>query len=222
MFCRWLSHLAVPIYDGRSVKGAREFTFSDDAFSKLATWPLYKRGVHDLPFDAVVSVGYTLNTFGEGPRGGPNGLSTNLHFVILLALPDSDDVWGVYFVVWTMCCLKIYMCCFLLFWADKSELKIFILWKISCKQWASATHSEGVTKLEVFCMKTKKSVCKKKGSHHVRGSHVTNRVIMFVGNSSTTSPHSFYLENNDDMLFSFFVFVLLCFLNAAVGLFQFL
>lgn len=99
MFCHWLGLLAVPIYDGRSVKGAREFTFTDDAFSKLATWPLYEKGVQDLPFDAVVSVGYTLNTFGEGPRGGPNGLSTNLHFVILLALPDSDDDWGVYFVV---------------------------------------------------------------------------------------------------------------------------
>lgn len=91
IFCCSLSLLVVPIYDGRSVKGAREFNFSDEAFSKLATWPLYKKGVEDLPFDAVVSVGYTLNTFGEGPRGGPNGLSTNLHFVILIALPDSVD-----------------------------------------------------------------------------------------------------------------------------------
>ena len=82
----------VPIYDGRLVKGASEFTFSDADFSKLATWPLYERGLQDIPYDAVVSVGYTLNTFGEGPRGGPNGLSTNLHFVILLALPDDLDV----------------------------------------------------------------------------------------------------------------------------------
>ena len=91
VFCCSLSLLAVPVYDGRSVKGAREFNFSDEAFLKLATWPLYEKGARDLPFDAVVSVGYTLNTFGEGSRGGPIGLSTNLHFVILLALPDSDD-----------------------------------------------------------------------------------------------------------------------------------
>jgi len=81
--------LVVPIYDGRSVKGAREFSFSDADFSKLTTWPLYEQGIQDLPYDAIVSVGYTLNTFGEGPRGGPNGLSTNLHFVILLALPND-------------------------------------------------------------------------------------------------------------------------------------
>ncbi|KAF8800969.1 hypothetical protein BYT27DRAFT_7245428 [Phlegmacium glaucopus] len=78
----------VPIYDGRSVEGAREFTFSDTDFAKLSSWPLYERGLQDVPYDAVVSVGYTLNTFGEGPRG-PNGLSTNLHFVILLALPND-------------------------------------------------------------------------------------------------------------------------------------
>lgn len=85
---------AVPIYDGRPVKGGREFTFCDADFSNLSTWPLYEQGHKDLPYDAIVSVGYTLNTFGEGPRGGPNGLSTNLHFVILLALPidDSDSV----------------------------------------------------------------------------------------------------------------------------------
>ena len=83
---------AVPIYDGRSVKGAREFTFSDADFEKLTTWPLYEQGLQDLPYDAIVSVGYTLNTFGEGPCSGPNGLSTNLHFVILLPLPDDVDV----------------------------------------------------------------------------------------------------------------------------------
>jgi hypothetical protein len=76
----------VPIYDGRSgVKRAREFTFSDADFGKISSWPLYEGGTQDLPCDAIVSVGYTLNTFGEGSRG-PNALSTNLHFVILLAI----------------------------------------------------------------------------------------------------------------------------------------
>lgn len=69
----------------------REFTFSDADFAGLTTWPLYERGLQDLLYDAIVSVGYTLNTFGEGPRGGPVGLSTNLHFVMLLALPDDLD-----------------------------------------------------------------------------------------------------------------------------------
>ena len=110
MFCFPFFHIdlgcfVVPIYDGRSVKEAREFTFSDADFAKLTTWPLYERGLQDLPYDAVVSVGYTLNTFGEGPRG-PNGLSTNLHFVILLALPDDLDAWAFDVVVfWTMCCV---------------------------------------------------------------------------------------------------------------------
>lgn len=81
--------LLVPIYDSRSVKGAREFRFSDADFSKLSTWPLYEQGLQDLPYDSIASVRYTLNTFGEGPRGSPNGLSTNLHFVVLLALPED-------------------------------------------------------------------------------------------------------------------------------------
>ena len=81
----------VPIYDGRPIKGTREFGFSDNDFSKLHTWPLYEQGLQDLPYDAIVSVGYTLNTFGDGPHGGPNGLSTNLHFVILLALPVEEN-----------------------------------------------------------------------------------------------------------------------------------
>jgi hypothetical protein len=89
MFYFWLILFAVPIYDGRPVKGGREFTFTDADFSRLATWPLYEKGSQDLPYDSIVSVGYTLNTFGESPRGGPNGLSTNLHFVMLLALPED-------------------------------------------------------------------------------------------------------------------------------------
>jgi hypothetical protein len=63
--------------------------FTDADFARLSTWPLYDRGHQDLPCDAIVSVGYTLNTFGEGSRG-PNALSTNLHFVILLAIPDDS------------------------------------------------------------------------------------------------------------------------------------
>lgn len=90
-FMTW-AIFTVPIYDGHAVKGAQEFTFSNADFSKLATWPLYEHGLQDLPHDAIVSVGYTLNTFGEGPCGGPNGLSTNLHFVMLLALPNDFDV----------------------------------------------------------------------------------------------------------------------------------
>ena len=65
--------------------------FLDTDFGKLATWPLYEWGLQDVPYDAVMSVGYTLNTFGEGPHGGPNGLLTNLHFIILLALPNDLD-----------------------------------------------------------------------------------------------------------------------------------
>jgi hypothetical protein len=88
------AHLAfvVPIYDGHGIDGAKEFTYSGADFSKINSWPLYERSLWDLPCDSLVTVGYMVNTFGEDATWGATSLSTNIHFVILLALPvDSQE-----------------------------------------------------------------------------------------------------------------------------------
>lgn len=86
-----LATCIVPIYDGHSVKGAKMFMFSDADFVKLTSWLLYEWDLQDLPYNAVVSVGYTLNTFGGEGSCGPNSLSTNLYFIILVALPLASE-----------------------------------------------------------------------------------------------------------------------------------
>jgi hypothetical protein len=88
------AHLAfvVPIYDGRDVDGGKEFMYSSADFSKINSWPLYVRGLRDLPCDSLVTVGYTVNTFGGDATWGATSLLMNIHFVILLALPvDSQE-----------------------------------------------------------------------------------------------------------------------------------
>jgi hypothetical protein len=61
--------------------------YSNADFSKLTSWPLYECGLQDLPCDSLVMVGYTVNTFGGDVSQGATSLLTNIHFVILLALP---------------------------------------------------------------------------------------------------------------------------------------
>ena len=77
-----LAH-TVPIYDGRPK--TKPFTFSAEDFRQLPSWPLYKKGNRDLPADAVVAIGYTLNTYSSNHAG--TVLSSNVQFAILLALP---------------------------------------------------------------------------------------------------------------------------------------
>jgi hypothetical protein len=72
------------VYDGRARNGKPAFTFSDDDFNKLVTWPLYKKGTTEIPVDSIVSVGYTLATY-KGSSGSM--LSTNIQFVVVLATP---------------------------------------------------------------------------------------------------------------------------------------
>lgn len=72
------------MYDGRERNGKPAFTFSDADFSKLSTWPLYKKGTSEIPVDSIVSVGYTLGTY-KGTTGPV--LSSNIQFVIVLATP---------------------------------------------------------------------------------------------------------------------------------------
>jgi hypothetical protein len=72
------------MYDGRARNGRSAFMFSDEHFSKLPSWALYKNGTSEIPADSIVSVGYTLGTF----RGTTAPvLSSNIQFVIVLATP---------------------------------------------------------------------------------------------------------------------------------------
>jgi hypothetical protein len=73
------------VYDGRATEGRDAFTFTDDDFKRLLTWPLYKQGQVEIPGNAVVSVGYTVGTYNG--KSGFN-LSTNVQFVIVLATPE--------------------------------------------------------------------------------------------------------------------------------------
>ena len=73
------------MYDVRATEGHTAFTFSNDNFKCLLTWPLYKQGQVEIPGNAVVSVGYTVGTY--------NGKSSfnllmNIQFVIMLATPE--------------------------------------------------------------------------------------------------------------------------------------
>ena len=74
----------VPVYDGRARDRHPPFKFNDADFRGLSSWPLYRKGVTELPLDAVVSVGYSLGTY-KGNSG--TVLSSNLQFVILLSAP---------------------------------------------------------------------------------------------------------------------------------------
>ena len=78
----------VPIYDGRA-NTAKPFTFTEEDFQELSSWPLYRQGSHDLPADAVTAIGYTVNTF---TGSSSVVLSTNIQFVILLALPAPNSL----------------------------------------------------------------------------------------------------------------------------------
>ncbi|KAF8877033.1 hypothetical protein BD779DRAFT_1475393 [Infundibulicybe gibba] len=79
----------VPIYDGRG-KTTSPFKFTGKDFDRLTTMPLYRKGHEDLPNDAIVAVGYTLNTYISHYNGGSSEhLSVNVQFVILLAIKPT-------------------------------------------------------------------------------------------------------------------------------------
>ncbi|RDB30829.1 hypothetical protein Hypma_005839 [Hypsizygus marmoreus] len=80
----------VPIYDGRPGKNrGKPFTFSDEDFNGLSTWPLYAGGKHDIPSDSIVAVGYTLATFNVN-KIPPVNLCSNIHFVVVLSTPSRE------------------------------------------------------------------------------------------------------------------------------------
>ncbi|KAF8876566.1 hypothetical protein BD779DRAFT_1475591 [Infundibulicybe gibba] len=64
----------IPIYDGRGRNGP-PFNFTAENFKDILTFPLYQRGHVDISAEALVAVGYTLNTYGEKAQ-----LSTTSNF----------------------------------------------------------------------------------------------------------------------------------------------
>jgi len=72
----------VPIYDVRKTK----FNFTAEAFTSLSSLPLYRGGISDLPQNAAVTVGYTVNTYPYNQKDAPSNslaLSLNVQFVML-------------------------------------------------------------------------------------------------------------------------------------------
>ena len=76
--------LLVPVYDGRARNGHAAFMFTDNDFSNLSSWPLFRKGATDIPAESIVSVGYALSTY-KGASGPV--LSSNVHFVIVISTP---------------------------------------------------------------------------------------------------------------------------------------
>jgi len=72
----------VPVYDIRKTK----FNFTAESFASLSSLPLYRGGISDLPQNAAVSVGYTVNTYSYIQKEAPVNslaLSLNVQFVML-------------------------------------------------------------------------------------------------------------------------------------------
>jgi hypothetical protein len=83
----------VPIYDGRRdpIDGPG-FEFRAPDFDNIKSLPLFRNGKIDLPPYAVVTVGYSMNsyTYSGGTAAAPNSLALgpNILFVILLGIPE--------------------------------------------------------------------------------------------------------------------------------------
>ncbi|KAM6502797.1 hypothetical protein JOM56_002774 [Amanita muscaria] len=75
----------IPIFDGRRTATHPAFSFSDADFDKLSSWPRWK-AEGELPDDSLVVVGYTWTTYLSMNGSQSMSFSSNLLFVILLAL----------------------------------------------------------------------------------------------------------------------------------------
>jgi hypothetical protein len=83
---------SVPVYDIRKIK----FNFTAESFASLSSLPLYRGGISDLPQNAAVTVGYTVNTYSYIQKEAPSNslaLSLNIQFVMLhgYVVPESIE-----------------------------------------------------------------------------------------------------------------------------------
>ena len=84
--------LLVPIYDVHKTK----FNFTAESFASLSSLSLYCGGISDLPQNAAVTVGYTVNTYPYTQKEAPSNslsFSLNIQFVMLhgYVVPDSKE-----------------------------------------------------------------------------------------------------------------------------------
>ena len=73
--------LSVPIYDVRKIK----FNFMAESFASLSSLPPHRGGISDLPQNAVVAVGYTVNMYPYNQKevlSNSFALSLNIQFVM--------------------------------------------------------------------------------------------------------------------------------------------
>jgi hypothetical protein len=78
----------VPIYDATNCS----FKFKGSDLAKIRSLPLFRKGAHDLPPYAVVTVGYTVTSFVTSNSASANtALLFNILFAILLAEKIGDD-----------------------------------------------------------------------------------------------------------------------------------
>jgi hypothetical protein len=65
--------------------------FTEKDFQHIKELPLYRNGKKDLPDNAVVAIGYGLNTY-TSQLNGTAILSSNALFVVLLGVPAASPV----------------------------------------------------------------------------------------------------------------------------------
>ncbi|KAL0574860.1 hypothetical protein V5O48_007100 [Marasmius crinis-equi] len=81
----------IPVFDGRSspVNGSAGFLFKPDDWKALESLPRYPDG-EDLPEDAIVTVGFTVNPFGPFNTMVHKGVNLHALFVIVLDIPATS------------------------------------------------------------------------------------------------------------------------------------
>ena len=75
-------HSLVPVYNVCKTK----FNFTAKSFASLSSLPLYRGSISNLPQNAVVTVGYTVNMYPYNQKEAPSksfALSLNIQFVML-------------------------------------------------------------------------------------------------------------------------------------------
>ena len=78
-----ISHLLVPIYDGRYA----DFNPHTE-LSQVETLPLWKNGQEDAPRQSLAAVGYTVHAYPK--RSGVTDVSMNLQWLVVLGTVGRD------------------------------------------------------------------------------------------------------------------------------------
>ena len=78
----------MPIYDA----SLANFDFNGSSLDDICSLPLYRKGAYDLPPYAVITMGYTVTSFGTSNSASANtALLFNVLFVIMIAEKIKDE-----------------------------------------------------------------------------------------------------------------------------------